>query len=707
MNKIRKEGKKQIFCWIFAIVMLLTGVRVQASVFEAPILDGSFSGEEFSSGEDAVFSESDDTGSGSPAEAALPKASDESDLVLGEDTVSRENSTDYEGEFLADGLCTVNLYNNSGTGNPLQTMQVTPGTSIQLPDVPNIRYINFGWTDAPKSTTVKYKIGSSYIVNEDTSLYIVRYSASRVKTVTFLGPSGATNSAFRALTVQAVSGSKITLPSVPVRTGYTNLGWSTVKNARSASYAPGRTVTVTKDLTFYAVRQKLPSYKVTFNNNSGTSTGKSYAALAKTVYKGDYITLPSPPSVTGYQNLGWTTVKNSSTVQYTAGAKVKINKNTTFYAVRRKAVYYTVSFYSASGGTGSAYSTLKTTVLSGTSIQLPPVPAKSGYVNLGWSTQKNASSASYKEGASVKVTKNLKLYAVQKKTATVILHKNDGTVWKTYTVAEGSSLTLPGTKNAANYTMMGWSESPWQSVAPAYEVGEKLTNISGTIKLYAVVFDRRTEPDYTADTLPQADLRKYKQIIFVGDSRTNRMANTLEMLGNTGLTNGISFIYKEGGGLSWLKTDGYSAILKQIGTGSSGVLSKKTLVIFNLGVNDLSSANSYVTYMQSIAETLKNKGCVLYYMSVNPVNNEMIKALGANSQRTEAAVRSFNNVIRSGLCGGSSPLYTYIDTYSYLMKTGYGTDRNREGWDEGIDDGLHYTTKTYKRIYKYCLNMIG
>ena len=84
-----------------------------------------------------------------------------------------------------------------------------------------------------------------------------------------------------------------------------------------------------------------------------------------------------------------------------------------------------------------------------------------------------------------------------------------------------------------------------------------------------------------------------------------------------------------------------------------------------------------------------------------------IKALGANSQRTEAAVRSFNNVIRSGLCGGSSPLYTYIDTYSYLMKTGYGTDRNREGWDEGIDDGLHYTTKTYKRIYKYCLNMIG
>ena len=41
------------------------------------------------------------------------------------------------------------------------------------------------------------------------------------------------------------------------------------------------------------------------------------------------------------------------------------------------------------------------------------------------------------------------------------------------------------------------------------------------------------------------------------------------------------------------------------------------------------------------------------------------------------------------------------------MQTGFGTDRNRYGEDEGIDDGLHYTVKTYKRIYKYCMDVIN
>lgn len=808
MKKTNNKGKKQMICWFIAAVMLLTGINVQASVFEAPVSGGIFSDGEFSSGEDDAFGETNDTTGSENTEAAgtLTKSDDSSDpetldtteptesdvmddfeeadssaddiemfqanaqagssvkIVFADEkgaayenlsidshmgesiilpavpgyesvpgsgwklerTVSDSEAVvessrsafklDPEEEYVTDhivdgvltfysveGTYTVNFYNNSGTGTLLAAMKVNPGTSITLPDVPNSKYVNFGWTTKAKSSTVKYKIGASFTVQANTDLYIVRYSASRVKTVTFLGPTGSTNSAFKALTTKVVSGSRITLPSVPARTGYANLGWSTTKNAKSATYAAGKSITVIKNITLYAVRKKLPSYKVTFGNNGGTN---SYSSLKQTIYRGSYITLPAVPAAKGYQNLGWTTVKKGKTVQYKAGSKVKVTKNMTFYAVRKKAVYYTTSFYTASGGTNTIYTALKKKTLSGSSIKLPDVPAKSGYVNLGWNTKANAASAAYKAGATLKVTRNLKLYAVQKKAATVILHKNDGTVWKTYTLAEGSSLTLPGTKNAENYTMMGWSKSPRQSVNPTYEVGGKLTNIKGTIKLYAVVFDRRTEKDYSADDLPQADLRKYKQIIFVGDSRTNRMAATLEKLGNIGLTTGISFIEAEGQGLTWLQSTGYGELLRQVGNGSTSILAKKTLVVFNFGVNDLDNSYSYVTYMRSIAAELKSKGCVLFYMSVNPLNNEMIKALGANKPRTEAAVRSFNNVIKTNLCSGSSPLYTYIDTYSYLMKTGYSTDRNRNGKDEGVDDGLHYSTKTYKRIYKYCMDII-
>ena len=46
---------------------------------------------------------------------------------------------------------------------------------------------------------------------------------------------------------------------------------------------------------------------------------------------------------------------------------------------------------------------------------------------------------------------------------------------------------------------------------------------------------------------------------------------------------------------------------------------------------------------------------------------------------------------------------TILDVYSYLMRTGYGTVSNT---GDGTDDGVHYTPKTYKRIFTFCLNNI-
>lgn len=745
--KKKMKRKKQILSWLLIAVMLLTGMNVQASVFDdssedietfqadstgastIKIVFADKNGNIYSSLTTAAAMGSSITLPGVPGYESVagsgwkldPNIADSEAVVLpAKSTFTLNSSEGYVTEhiqndelilYAVDGTCTVNFYNNSGTGNPLKTMKVAAGTMIKLPDIPNSSYVNFGWTTAAKSTSVKYKIGASYAVNNDTNLYLVRYAKSKVKTVTFLETSGASSSSFQALTMKVVvtgsGGTRIKLPSVPSKTGYTSLGWSTKKNASTAAYAAGKTITVTKNLTLYAVRRKLPSYSVKFNNNSGTSTSKTYTSLTQKVYRGSYVTLPAVPKASGYQNLGWTTVKKGKTVQYKAGDKVKVTANMTFYAVRKKNVYYTVSFYSSTGTAGSVFKSLNKKVVSGSSITLPSVPSRSGYVGIGWSTKKNASSASYKAGDKLKISKNVSLYAVYKKAATVILHKKSGAVYKTYTLAEGSSFTLPGVKNAAGYTMMGWSKYSGKSVKQEYEVGEKLTNIRGTVKLYAVVFDRRTEPDYSASELPQVNLQAYKQVIFVGDSRTNRMSNTLNTPGNAGVTNGITFISKEGEGLTWLQNEGYAKILKQVGNDSTGLLSKKTLVIFNLGVNDLSNGYSYVTYMRSIAAELQKRNCVLYYMSVNPINNEMIKAYGQNKTRLESDVRNFNKIIKTNLCSGSSPMYKYIDTYSYLMQTGFGTDRNRSGEDEGIDDGLHYTVKTYKRIYKYCMDVIN
>ena len=131
---------------------------------------------------------------------------------------------------------------------------------------------------------------------------------------------------------------------------------------------------------------------------------------------------------------------------------------------------------------------------------------------------------------------------------------------------------------------------------------------------------------------------------------------------------------------------------------------KPVAVIFNLGVNDLSShnsgngvdykgeANAYLARMNTLAEELESD-CRLFYMSVNPVNTAM------KPTRKEAQLRYFNNRLQSGL----NNRFQWIDTYKYLMKNGYSTYNAFKG---NIDDGVHYSARTYKRIYKYCMNAI-
>ena len=104
--------------------------------------------------------------------------------------------------------------------------------------------------------------------------------------------------------------------------------------------------------------------------------------------KNQKVTLPDVPKVKGYTNLGWTTEKGETEPEYSAGDTVKITKATRFYAVRRKSNYYTVSYYLGNGSTNAAYQKLTQTVEEGTVVTFAKVPARTGYVNQGWSSRK-------------------------------------------------------------------------------------------------------------------------------------------------------------------------------------------------------------------------------------------------------------------------------------------------------------------------------
>lgn len=280
------------------------------------------------------------------------------------------------------------------------------------------------------------------------------------------------------------------------------------------------------------------------------------------------------------------------------------------------------------------------------------------------------------------------------KTRVLSLYNQDGTLYTRISVKNGESVKLPSMKNPSGYTFLGWAESAGKRVNPSYEAGQTI-KMTGNRKLYAVLFDRKKEKDLQASQLVKPNESKYSKVIFVGDSRTKGLQRALRnQLGS--LPENVSVIAQGGKGLRWLQNYAAARLLSEVRRSSDET--RPVAVVFNLGVNDLSYAQSYVRYMNKLAKKLKQRGCVLYYMSVNPMNNAM---RGSNS-KNEAKIRKFNKILKSGLSGN----FTYINTYRWLMKNGFST-LNESGIQGGYDDGLHYTDATYKRIYNYCMKIVN
>ena len=283
------------------------------------------------------------------------------------------------------------------------------------------------------------------------------------------------------------------------------------------------------------------------------------------------------------------------------------------------------------------------------------------------------------------------LQVVRSKTMTVTLEASGGRMVKKASVA--GTVTLPSDRNGSDYTFLGWSTKRGQTRNPQYQAYETI-KVTRNMHLYPVRYRWSQEPDINVKNLA-TNLDQYSRIIFVGDSRTVMMGQTLIGQYQNSVSDKVSFICKGRQGLAWMKETAEESLTKALKAAEAE--EGATAVVFNLGVNDLihrrgtefdyqKKASEYITYMKNLAKQLSGFNCKLFYMSVNPVNTAM------KHTRKESEVRGFNEALQKGL----GDRYTWIDTYSYLMKFGYTTHNEFRG---GLDDGLHYSMKTYKRIY--------
>ena len=229
-------------------------------------------------------------------------------------------------------------------------------------------------------------------------------------TVTF-NANGANGTAPAAQTVD--TGTVISLPDKGglTRAGDIFAGWSESPSSGGEIYSIGFSVTVTRDIIFYAqwLDSSTPQYTVTFNANGATGGAPP---AAQTVYSGISITVPGQGTLvySGKTFGGWNTQPNGGGTNYAAGAAYTVTGNATLYAKWQSAVQYTVTYH-ANGASGTAPAAQ--TVDPGTVIALPGAGSMTyiGGTFDGWNTSAGGTGTSYAEGDSYTVNANTSFYA--------------------------------------------------------------------------------------------------------------------------------------------------------------------------------------------------------------------------------------------------------------------------------------------------------
>ncbi len=173
----------------------------------------------------------------------------------------------------------------------------------------------------------------------------------------------------------------------------------------------------------------------------------------------------------------------------------------------------------------------------------------------------------------------------------------------------------------------------------------------------------------------------YQKIIFVGDSRTVYMEKE-------NCRAQVEFIGASGRGLGWFRKEGYPRLLEMLKENTSPM---PIAVVFNLGANDYwRNGRRYVPYFRSIAGELQNQNCYLFYMSVNPVEEEK-QAGSEHRKRTNSEIRAFNRKLEKGLAGE----YTWLAMNAAMEQKGFSTE-----------DGLHYVASSNIYVLSHAIQMV-
>ena len=425
---------------------------------------------------------------------------------------------------------TVSYDANGGSGAPgsqTKTQDITLTLSGTKPT--RSGYTFLGWATSASATSATYQPGGSYTANASVTLYAVwSCNHASTKTVWDTGckwrkvcnncgatlSSGTTHGPYTYGDWVFYSGSQHSRYKTCIHGDYTTTEYASHNTSNryeqysasqhkrysycadcnsaigSVSYeghtftnstSNGQVVSTCK-LCGYT-KTSAQTYTISYNANGGSNVPAS-----QTKVHGVTLTLSSTvPYRTNYEFVGWSASSSATTATYTAGGSYTGNVSVTLFAVwKYKPATYTVS-YDANGGTGAPGRQTKTYGVTLTLTTL--IPTRRNYSFVGWSKDRNATSASYTAGGSYTDNADVTLYAVWRydpETYSIRYNANGGTgapanQSKTY----GVPLTLSAVKpTRAGYEFLGWATSR-NATTSEYAPGERYTD-EESVTFYAV-----------------------------------------------------------------------------------------------------------------------------------------------------------------------------------------------------------------------------
>lgn len=266
--------------------------------------------------------------------------------------------------------------------------------------------INTTWTGTGYGSggTTLQKSGTIYLVaKRSSSSYTITYSAN--------GGSGAPGNTYTESNTNSTKYATLS-NTEPTRSNYKFLGWSTSSGATTASYSAGGYYGFGSDTDLYAVWQKEDKKTVTLTYDASipTTSISGIVPAAVTVNKGSSVTIKNQGTMdrNTHNFRGWSTTKNSTTVDYAPGATITLNADTTLYAVWGQ--YQSGIRYHSNDGQnlslGGSGQSRKSNVHSYTVKALEEITNSwgQGKTFLGWNTKADGTGTTYAAGATASVT---------------------------------------------------------------------------------------------------------------------------------------------------------------------------------------------------------------------------------------------------------------------------------------------------------------